>query len=40
MRDYQAEQLMKNIDAPIPDYVRVLKDDDIDRLIFLCQVSF
>lgn len=32
MRDFQAEQLMKNIDAPIPDNVRVLTDEDIDRL--------
>ncbi|XP_068086670.1 transcription elongation factor SPT6 [Anabrus simplex] len=32
MRDYQAEQLMKNPDAPIPDSVRVLKEEDIDRL--------
>ncbi|CAH1399960.1 unnamed protein product [Nezara viridula] len=32
MRDYQAEQLMKDIDAPIPDHVRVIKDDDIERL--------
>lgn len=32
MRDYQGEQLMKDIDAPIPDHIRVLKDEDIDRL--------
>lgn len=32
MRDYQAEQLMKECDKPIPDSVRLLKDDDIDRL--------
>jgi hypothetical protein len=31
MRDYQAEQLMKNIDQPIADNVRVVKDEDIDR---------
>ncbi|XP_039292182.1 transcription elongation factor SPT6 isoform X2 [Nilaparvata lugens] len=32
MRDYQADQLMKDIDSPIPDSVRVIKDEDIDRL--------
>lgn len=32
MRDFQAEMLMKNMDAPIPDNVRILTDDDIDRL--------
>ncbi|KAJ4440072.1 hypothetical protein ANN_08204, partial [Periplaneta americana] len=32
MRDYQAEQLMKEPDKPIPDNVRLLKDEDIDRL--------
>ncbi|RZF40546.1 hypothetical protein LSTR_LSTR000425 [Laodelphax striatellus] len=32
MRDYQSEQLMKDIDSPIPDSVRVIKDEDIDRL--------
>lgn len=31
MRDYQAEQLMKEPDKPIPDCVRLLKDEDIDR---------
>jgi transcription elongation factor SPT6 len=31
MRDYQAEQLMKEHDKPIPDNVRLLKDEDIDR---------
>jgi hypothetical protein len=31
MRDYQAEQLMKECDKPIPDSVRLLKDEDIDR---------
>lgn len=32
MRDYQAELLMKNIDSPLPENVRVLSEDDIDRL--------
>ncbi|XP_063222520.1 transcription elongation factor SPT6 isoform X2 [Bacillus rossius redtenbacheri] len=32
MRDYQAEELMKNVDAPIPDHVRILRDEDIERL--------
>ena len=31
MRDYQAEQLMKECDKPIPDSVRLLKEEDIDR---------
>jgi transcription elongation factor SPT6 len=31
MRDYQAEQLMKEPDKPIPDDVRLLTDDDMDR---------
>jgi transcription elongation factor SPT6 len=31
MRDYQAEQLMKEADKPIPDNVRLLKEEDIDR---------
>lgn len=32
MRDYQAEQLMKDLGAAIPENVRVIKDEDIDRL--------
>lgn len=32
MRDYQAEILTQNIDAPIPDDVRILSEDDIERL--------
>ncbi|KAF4529397.1 hypothetical protein B566_EDAN003489 [Ephemera danica] len=32
MRDYQAEELMKHIDQPIADNVRVIKDEDIERL--------
>ncbi|XP_055550196.1 transcription elongation factor SPT6 [Wyeomyia smithii] len=32
MRDYQLDLLMKNPDAPIPDEMRIIKDDDIDRL--------
>jgi hypothetical protein len=31
MRDYQADQLMKEPGKPIPDSVRLLKDEDIDR---------
>lgn len=40
MRDYQAEQLMKEPDKPIPDSVRLLKDEDIDRWGFLFYVSY
>lgn len=32
MRDYQEEKLNKNPDAPIPSDMRLIKDDDIDRL--------
>lgn len=32
MRSYQLDQLMANPDAPIPDNVRVMKDEDINRL--------
>ncbi|KAG8224517.1 hypothetical protein J437_LFUL004208 [Ladona fulva] len=32
MRNYQLDQLMKAPDAPIADNVRVMKDEDIDRL--------
>lgn len=32
MRDFQCEVLTQNIDAPIPEDVRVISDDDIERL--------
>ncbi|XP_043269768.1 transcription elongation factor SPT6 isoform X2 [Venturia canescens] len=32
MRNYQLDQIMKNPDAPLPDNVRVIKEEDIDRL--------
>ncbi|XP_044574909.1 transcription elongation factor SPT6 isoform X1 [Cotesia glomerata] len=32
MRDFQLDEIMKNPDAPLPDDVRVIKDDDIERL--------
>ncbi|XP_053983538.1 transcription elongation factor SPT6-like isoform X1 [Hylaeus volcanicus] len=32
MRNYQLDEIMKNPDAPLPDSVRVIKDDDIERL--------
>ncbi|XP_077258460.1 transcription elongation factor SPT6 isoform X1 [Temnothorax americanus] len=32
MRNYQLDEIMKNPDAPLPDNVRVIKDDDIERL--------
>ncbi|KAL1140288.1 hypothetical protein AAG570_000220 [Ranatra chinensis] len=32
MREYQTEQLMKTIDTPIPDHVRLIRDEDIERL--------
>jgi hypothetical protein len=31
MRDYQAEQLVREPDKPIPESVRLLTDEDIDR---------
>ncbi|XP_031835725.1 transcription elongation factor SPT6 isoform X1 [Nomia melanderi] len=32
MRNHQLDEIMKNPDAPLPDNVRVIKDDDIERL--------
>lgn len=32
MRNYQLDKIMANPDAPIPDDMRVMKDEDIDRL--------
>lgn len=32
MKNYQLEEIMKNPDAPLPDGIRIIKDDDIDRL--------
>lgn len=32
MRSYQLDLLMKDPDAPIPDNVRVMQDNDIERL--------
>jgi hypothetical protein len=31
MHDYQAEQLMREPDKPIPESFRLLTDQDIDR---------
>lgn len=36
MRDYQLDKLMENPDAPIPDNIRVLRDEDIDRYGYFC----
>ncbi|XP_076244162.1 transcription elongation factor SPT6 isoform X2 [Calliopsis andreniformis] len=32
MRNFQLDEIMKNPDSPLPDSVRVIKDDDIERL--------
>lgn len=32
MKDFQAEELTKNIDAPLPEGIRIISDDDIERL--------
>lgn len=32
MRSYQLDQIMSDPDAPIPEHVRVMKDDDFERL--------
>ncbi|KAK9308785.1 hypothetical protein QLX08_001384 [Tetragonisca angustula] len=32
MRNFQLNEIMKNPDAPLPDNIRVIKDDDIERL--------
>lgn len=31
MRSYQLDKIMENPDAPIPDDMRLIKDDDIER---------
>ncbi|XP_033218943.1 transcription elongation factor SPT6 isoform X2 [Belonocnema kinseyi] len=32
MKNYQLDEIMKNPDAPLPDSLRVIKDNDIERL--------
>lgn len=32
MRLYQQEEIMKDPDAPLPEHVRIIKDEDIERL--------
>ncbi|XP_003707816.2 transcription elongation factor SPT6 isoform X2 [Megachile rotundata] len=32
MRNYQLDEIMKNPDAPLPENVRIIKDEDIERL--------
>lgn len=32
MRNYQLDEVMKNPDAPLPESVRIIKEDDIDQL--------
>lgn len=32
MRNYQMEMLMKDTNAPMPDHIRIIKDEDIDKL--------
>ncbi|XP_043252748.1 transcription elongation factor SPT6-like isoform X1 [Colletes gigas] len=32
MRNFQLDEIMKNPDAPLPENIRVIKDDDIERL--------
>lgn len=33
MRDYQAEQLTKDINADLPEGIRLIRDEDIDRFV-------
>lgn len=33
MRDHQTEQLMKDINAAMPDNIRIVRDEDIERLV-------
>lgn len=33
MRDHQTEQLMKDINAAIPDNIRIVRDEDIERSV-------
>ncbi|XP_034935114.1 transcription elongation factor SPT6-like [Chelonus insularis] len=32
MRSFQLDEILKNPDAPLPDSIRVIKEDDIDRV--------
>lgn len=32
MRNYQMEMLMIDTNAPMPDHIRIIKDEDIDKL--------
>jgi len=32
MRNYQMEMLMMDTNAPMPDHIRIIKDEDIDKL--------
>ncbi|XP_053981515.1 transcription elongation factor SPT6-like [Hylaeus volcanicus] len=32
MRNFQLDEIMKNPDAPLPDNIRLIKDDDLERL--------
>ena len=32
LRDYQLDEIMKNPDLPLPDNLRIIKEDDLDRL--------
>ncbi|XP_076670314.1 transcription elongation factor SPT6 isoform X2 [Andrena cerasifolii] len=32
MRNYQLDEIMKNADAPLPENIRLVKDDDVERL--------
>lgn len=36
MREYQPDKIMENPDAPIPDDVRIIKDDDLDVEQVVC----
>lgn len=31
MREFQLDKVMQNPDAPIPDNMRLIKDEDIER---------
>lgn len=33
MRDYQTDKVMENPDAPIPDDVRIIKEDDVEQVV-------
>lgn len=38
MREFQLDKVMENPDAPIPENMRLIKDEDIERYLFTFKV--